>query len=97
MSNNAEVVHNSDANRFELTIDGQVAELDYRRDGDRLILTHTGVPGLLEGQGIGGKLVSAAVDQAETDQLTIVARCSFARDWLERHPEAAGRVTIEAA
>jgi hypothetical protein len=24
-----------------------------------------------------------------------VPRCPFARDWLERHPDVAGRVTIE--
>jgi predicted GNAT family acetyltransferase len=95
MSDSPEVVHNADANRFELTIDGHLAELVYRRDGDRLVLVHTGVPDELGGQGIGGRLVGAAVDEAEAQRLAVLAECSFARSWLERHPDAAARVTIE--
>ena len=38
------VTHNSAENRFELTIDGHLAELDYTMMGDIIIFTHTGVP-----------------------------------------------------
>ena len=69
-----------------------MAELAYRRDGDRLVLVHTGVPAELEGRGLGGVLVAAAVDQAEEEGQTVVSECEFARGWLERHPEVAGRV-----
>ena len=85
-----------DGSRFLLTIDGHEAELVYRLDGDRLVLVHTGVPDELGGQGLGGVLVRAALDRAEAEGLTIVPECPFARSWLEKHPDEAARVAIEA-
>lgn len=73
----------------------EVAELRYHRSGDRLALLHTGVPAHLEGRGIGGALVRAAVALAETEGLTVVPYCPFARRWLEEHPDVAATVTID--
>jgi predicted GNAT family acetyltransferase len=81
--------------RFEFDADEHVAELDYRRNGRRLVLIHTGVPSELEGRGIGGRLVRAAVDRAARDGLTIVPLCPFARAWLERHPDVAGLAPVD--
>ena len=89
------VTDNQDASRFEITADGRLAELRYRLRGDQLVLVHTGVPPELEGRGIGGTLVAAAVDRAAEQGLTVVPLCPFARGWLERHPDAAGRVTVD--
>ena len=91
----AEVTDNQPESRFELKTLGYLAELQYWRDGNKLILIHTEVPAELEGRGIGGMLVTAALDRAARDRLTIVPSCPFARGWLERHPGAAGRVTID--
>ena len=88
------VVDNEAESRFEVSIDGHVAELVYRRHGDRLVLEHTGVPDELEGRGVGGMLVNAAIERAVEQGLTVVPQCPFARRWLERHPDVAGRVTI---
>jgi uncharacterized protein len=90
-----QVVNDTAAGRFEAGVDGARAELVYQAEGDRLVLLHTEVPVELEGHGIGGLLVGAAVDHAAARRLTIVPRCPFARTWLERHPDAAGRVTID--
>lgn len=95
VSDSAEVTDNTDASRFELHADGWLAELVYRIRGDRLVLVHTEVPVELEGRGIGGKLVTAAVDRAAREGLTLVPLCPFARDWLERHPEAASKAIID--
>ena len=89
------VVDNETASRFEVSIDGHLAELVYRRHRDRLVLVHTGVPDELEGRGVGGMLVRAAIARAVQDGLTVVPLCPFARRWLERHPEVASTVTIE--
>lgn len=89
------VVDNEAASRLEVSIDGHVAELLYRRHGNRLVLMHTGVPDELEGRGVGGMLVKAAIERAVQQGLTVVPLCPFARRWLERHPEVAGRVTID--
>jgi len=89
------VVDVTDGGRFELEADGHTAELVYRVEGTYLVLVHTGVPGALEGQGVGGRLVRAALDRAARDGLTIVPLCPFARGWLERHPDEAARVAVD--
>lgn len=95
VSDPPQVTDNQAHSRFELDTDGHVAELEYRRNGKRLVLIHTDVPVELEGHGIGGRLVVAAVDRAVRDGLTVVPLCPFARDWLERHADQAARVTID--
>jgi predicted GNAT family acetyltransferase len=90
-----QVTDNQAESRFELTADGHLAELDYRRRANRLVLVHTEVPESLGGRGIGGLLVQAAVDRAAAEQLTVVPLCPFARRWLERHEDQAARVTVD--
>ena len=89
------VTDNQAASRFEISEGGHLAELSYRRNGDRLVLIHTEVPEELEGRGLGGRLVIAAVDQAAREGLTIVPYCPFARGWLERHSDVADRAAID--
>ncbi len=81
---------------FEYRAGDFVAELVYRRRGGRMVLLHTGVPTALEGQGAGGQLVRAAVRYATDEDLTVVPACPFARAWLERHPDVAALVPIDA-
>lgn len=89
------VTNNAEASRLEAAADGHRAELVYRRRADRMVLIHTEVPEALEGHGLGGQLVRAALDLAEAQDLTVVPLCPFARGWLERHPEEAGRVRVD--
>ena len=64
VNDSADVIDNTGASRFELPADGWLAELVYHIRGDRLVLIHTEVPVELEGRGIGGRLVTAAIDRA---------------------------------
>jgi uncharacterized protein len=95
VSDPRQVTDNQAESRFELAADGQLAELLYRRNGKRLVLIHTEVPAQLEGRGIGGALVEAAVDRAAREGMTLVPLCPFARGWLERHPDVASRAAID--
>jgi hypothetical protein len=90
----SDVIDLPEQGRFELDVDGHLAELDYRVEGSHLVLIHTEVPEELGGRGIGGRLVRAAVARAAADGLTIVPHCPFARRWLERHPDGAGSVPV---
>jgi uncharacterized protein len=90
-----EVTDNTERSRLELVVDGEMAELIYRRRADRLVLVHTGVPEELEGRGLGGQLVRAAIAKAAAEGLTLVPLCPYARGWLERHPEAASGLTVD--
>lgn len=95
MSDAPQVTDDQAESRFELRSGGHLAELMYRRNGNRLVLIHTEVPVELEGQGIGGRLVRAAIDRAARDGMTVVPLCPFARGWLQRHPDVADRVPVE--
>lgn len=71
------VVLNEAKSRYELTVDGVTAVAEYRRSGDRINFHHTLVPPALEGRGIGGRLVNAALDDAEAKGLQIEVDCWF--------------------
>lgn len=88
------ITHDDAAGRFETVVDGVTAELDYRRTGDLIELTHTGVPKEIGGRGVAGRLMEAAVDLAKAENLTVVPSCSYARHWLDAHPDAAATVKI---
>ncbi|MBO0774539.1 MAG: N-acetyltransferase [Actinobacteria bacterium] len=90
-----EVIDNQAASRFELPAGGQLAVLQYRRNGKRLVLIHTEVPDELGGHGIGGRLVAAAAGRAAQESMTVVPLCPFARRWLGRHPEVAAQAPID--
>lgn len=89
------VTDNRERSRFEVNVDGHLAELVYRRHGGRLVLIHTEVPAELAGKGIGGQLVTAAIGEAAAEGLTVVPLCPFARSWLEKHPDAAAKAAID--
>jgi predicted GNAT family acetyltransferase len=94
-ADDAPVVDDAAESRFVIREGGDEAELIYARQGDRLILVHTGVPEVWGGHGIGGRLVRAALALAQTDALTVVPWCPYARRWLEEHPDDAAAVTID--
>ena len=77
-----DVTHLPDHARFE----SGAAYLTYREADGRFDIQHTVVPPEMEGQGIGGALVKAAVDYAQEAGLELVVTCPFAKKWLEKHP-----------
>jgi predicted GNAT family acetyltransferase len=82
-----EIVHNQAAHRFEAFVEGGFARCDYRRVGSVLQLHHTEVPVALEGRGIAGQLVAAALDHARKSGLKVAPYCSYVRSYMRRHPE----------
>ncbi|HEX4127815.1 MAG TPA: GNAT family N-acetyltransferase [Acidimicrobiales bacterium] len=89
------VVDDTASSRFVISQDGTEAELVYAREGDRLILGHTGVPEQWGGHGIGGRLVRTALARAQANDLTVVPWCPFARRWLQEHPDEAAASAID--
>jgi predicted GNAT family acetyltransferase len=82
-----DIVHNEGAQRFEAHLDGGFARCDYRRVGNVMQLHHTEVPVALEGRGIAGQLVHAALEHAKAKGLRVAPYCSYVRSYLRRHPE----------
>jgi predicted GNAT family acetyltransferase len=81
------VIHRPDAQCFEAIVDGQRCVADYRLQGRTVSMTHTVVPPALEGRGIAGKLVNAALVWAQAQGYKVEPLCSYVRAYLERHPE----------
>lgn len=87
MTNIEKLVDNTEEHRFELPLDGHVAFIEYTLGRDRITLTHTEVPEELEGQGIGGRLVKAALMDARERNLKVVPMCRFVAGYINRHRE----------
>lgn len=51
-------------------------------------IDHTFVDPSLGGQGMGGKLVQQALAAIRAKGGQVTATCSFAKAWLEKHPDA---------
>ena len=79
---------NKEEERFEREENGLLAWANYRiRDG-KYQLPHVEADPPLRGTGAAGRLMQDIVAHARAQQLVIVPRCSYARAWFQRHPEA---------
>lgn len=82
------VEDNPAAGRFEARLNGQVIGFaEYRRTGNAIAYPHTVVLPAYEGQGVGGKLVHAALEQARAENAQVVPLCSFVDAYIRRHRE----------
>ena len=81
------VRQNTQLNRFELDVGGQMAVANYRFEGDIIAFTHTEVPPEMRGRGIASRLVAEALQLARGKGLKVRARCDFVATYLAKHPE----------
>lgn len=81
------IVHDPAAQRFVASTAYGLAHADYRRVGDTLQLVHTEVPRALEGRGVAGALVRAALDHAAGNGLKVLPLCSYVRAYMKRNPD----------
>lgn len=83
-----EVVHETDAARYVILVDGiEGGELSYDLRGDEILFTHTFVDPVHRGLGLGAVLVRNAVDDVlATSGRRITSGCWFVTEWLDKHP-----------
>jgi len=82
-----EVIHNTEARRFEIHYGDEMARLEYHLRGPSIVYTHTVVPVVLEGHGIAGRLAKEALDYARDSGLSVVPLCPYVADYIDKHPE----------
>jgi len=82
------ITHAPERNRYELRLDDEVVGVaDYRRDGDQLAITHTGVDPGLRGRGLAGELVEFTLCDIRRQDLAVLPYCSYVSDYIARHCE----------
>lgn len=83
-----EIVDNPAEQRYEIRVDGELAGFtQYRQRPSGLAFIHTEIDDRFEGQGLGGKLISFALDDARSRGLAVLPFCPFVKGYIERHPE----------
>lgn len=87
--------HEPDAQRYTLTIGGQlIAVADYRVNGNSISFNHTYTQPSHRGHGYAGEVVDFAMDDVERNSTRrVVPMCWYVADWFEAHPERAGLLT----
>ncbi len=85
---NITIQHQPEESRFVVRVEGEEAELTYRRvDAATLEYDHTYVPNVFRGRGIGAGLVKHALDYAREQGYKVVPSCPFVSDFVARKPE----------
>ena len=87
-----------DRDRFEVVVGGEVAGFAaYRREGEAYAFTHTEIREEFEGQGLGSRLVGAALRELAGTGAVVLPYCPFVRSYLARHRDLAGLVPADRA
>lgn len=84
---NLTVRDNKDKNRFEIELEGATAFIDYDEQNGVVAMTHTEVPPVFEGKGVGSKLAKGALDLVKEEGKQVRPLCSFVAAYIKRHPE----------
>jgi predicted GNAT family acetyltransferase len=79
--------HDRIAHQFTTMVDNHLAVLDYTLTDKVMSITHTGVPQAIGGRGIAAELMRAAVSAARVGGWTVNPVCSYAVEYLRKHPE----------
>ena len=78
---------NEDSTRFELTVDGYIAFIDYKEKADTIALTHTESPEELAGRGVATALIEKTLAYLEENNNVLVPLCPLVFAYIKRHPE----------
>ena len=74
--------------RYVITRDGEeLGFAAYQRTDELVVFTHTEIDPATEGQGLGGTLVRAALDDVRRQGLRVLPICPFVQSWIRRHPD----------
>ena len=82
-----EVKDNPAKHRFETTIEGHTAFIDYSLQPGVITVNHTEVPQELGGRGIAATMTNFALEHIAANKLQLVPLCPYMHSYLQKHPE----------
>jgi predicted GNAT family acetyltransferase len=81
---------NDAQSRYEIAVDEQlVGVADFDFDGEVLVFPHTEIVTARRGEGLGDRLIQAALDDVRSRGERVRAECWFVRDFIHQHQEYA--------
>lgn len=85
-----DVTHDEEGHRYLLRRDGEhVGLIDYRPQGDALVMHHTEIRPDARGSGLGAVLVRHALDDLRDTGKRVVPSCWYVREFIDGNPEYA--------
>lgn len=82
-----QVVKNDETKRFELTVDGFTAFIDFKERGQIIKLIHTESPAELAGRGVATALIEKTLVYLEVNNFALVPLCPLVFAYIKKHPE----------
>ncbi len=83
-----ELIDNRENKRYAINIGSDVAFIEYvLSTAGEIFLTHTEVPKIMEGKGVGSALVLKVLKDIEERNLRLIPLCPFVATYIKRHPE----------
>lgn len=81
------IYKNQASKRFELTVDGYTAFIDYKEGKDFIALIHTESPEELAGRGVATALIEKTLHYIESNNYRLVPLCPLVFAYIKRHLE----------
>jgi predicted GNAT family acetyltransferase len=86
--NNITIKHDQQHQMFSIKLNGGAASLQYDKPEENVLdITKTYVPESSRSNGLASLLVKHALDIAYSQSKYVIPSCSFAEDYIEKHPE----------
>ncbi len=87
------IANEPEAERFTISVDGEPAGFtQYRERSGGIAFVHTEIDDRFEGQGLGSRLISFALDDARSRGVPVLPFCPFVKSYIQRHREYADLV-----
>ncbi|WP_235906006.1 GNAT family N-acetyltransferase [Ginsengibacter hankyongi] len=84
---NIDISDNTTQQQFEITMDGELATLQYRFYKNDIALMHTHVPERLKGRGLATALANFGLEWAKSQNKKVMVYCPFVSSYLKKRPE----------
>jgi len=81
------VVNNKEELRFEVSLNGELAYIQYQYYKEDIAFMHTVVPDAFRGKGIGVAMAVEALTFAKGEHRKIMLYCTFMAKYVREHPE----------